>query len=79
MKEHTREDYLRKAKRVVVKVGSGVLTAADGLNMSVIENLTIEICALREKGIEVILVSSGAIASGMRKIGMKTRPKSVSQ
>ena len=79
MKEQTREDYLRKAKRVVIKIGSGVLTGADGLNMSVIEELATEICALREKCIEVILVSSGAIASGMRKIGMKSRPKSVSQ
>ncbi len=79
MNTRMRKDFLKKAKRVVVKVGSGVLTGADGLNMLVIENLTTEICALREKGIEVILVSSGAIASGMRKIGMKTRPKSVSQ
>ena len=79
MKEKTREEYLGKAKRVVIKIGSGVLTGADGLNMSVIEDLTAEICALREKCIEVILVSSGAIASGMRKIGMTTRPKSVSQ
>ena len=79
MKEHTREDYLRKAKRIVIKVGSGVLTGADGLNMAVIEDLTAEICALREKCVEVILVSSGAIASGMRKIGMTSRPKSVSQ
>lgn len=79
MKELTREDTLKKAKRVVVKVGSGVLTADDGLNMAVIEDLTTEICALKEKCIEVVLVSSGAIASGMRKVGMKSRPNSVSQ
>ena len=79
MKGLTREDFLKKARRVVIKVGSGVLTADDGLNMAVIEDLTTEICALREKSVEVVLVSSGAIASGMRKIGMKSRPKSVSQ
>ena len=75
----SRKDLLKPVKRVVVKVGSGVLTEANGLNMGVVADLTKNICALREKGIEVILVSSGAIAAGFKKIGFSERPRSVSQ
>lgn len=74
----SRKDLLKPVKRVVVKVGSGVLTEANGLNMGVIADLTKNICALRKKGIEVILVSSGAIAAGFKKVGFSERPRSVS-
>ena len=77
--EKIRKNLLNQVKRIVIKVGSGVLTSAGGLNMAVIDDLTTEICALKEKGFEVLLVSSGAIASGLKKIGMAKRPQSVSQ
>jgi len=77
--EKIRKDLLNQVKRIVIKVGSGVLTSAGGLNMAVIDDLTTEICALKEKGFEVLVVSSGAIASGLKKIGMAKRPQSVSQ
>lgn len=77
-KRISRLDLLRPVKRVVVKVGSGVLTTSDGLNKSVINHLTSDVCALNKKGIEIILVSSGAIASGLRKIGLLERPESIS-
>ncbi|MBW1780026.1 MAG: glutamate 5-kinase [Deltaproteobacteria bacterium] len=70
---------LDPVKRVVIKVGSGVLTSDEGLNMGIIEGLTRDICGLKRAGREVILVSSGAIASGLKKIGMSKRPQSVSQ
>ncbi len=73
-----RKKILETVKRVVVKVGSGVLTRRNGLNLNVIDDLTTEICSLRQKGIEVILVSSGAIAAGLRKIGMTKKPDSLS-
>ena len=69
---------LKAVQRAVIKVGSGVLTSRNGLNRRVIRDLTEEICALREKGIEIILVSSGAIASGLTRIGLKKRPASIS-
>lgn len=75
----SRKELLKSVKRAVVKVGSAVLTGKDGLNKRVINNLTGEICALREKGIEVILVSSGAIAAGLKKTGLSKRPESLSQ
>lgn len=79
MEKRTRKDLLKRVKRVVVKIGSGVLTADNGLNMAVIDGITAEICDLRRAGLEVILVSSGAIASGLKKMGMKKRPQSVSE
>ena len=75
----TRREILGPVRRLVVKVGSGVLTLQDGLNLQVMSDLADDIIRLRASGREVILVSSGAIASGLRKIGMKTRPTSVSQ
>jgi len=75
----SRKDLLKTVKRAVIKVGSGVLTAADGLNMAVIDDLATAICGIEKKGIEIILVSSGAIASGLKKLGFSKRPRSVSQ
>jgi glutamate 5-kinase len=77
-KRISRLELLRPVKRVVVKVGSGVLTTGDGLNKRVINDLTNDVCGLNKKGIEVILVSSGAIASGLKKIGLLKRPDSIS-
>jgi glutamate 5-kinase len=79
VKAISRKDLLSPVKRVVVKVGSGVLTAKNGLNIAVIDDLATDICALRKKKLQIILVSSGAIAAGLRKIGLSKRPQSVSQ
>ena len=75
----SRLELLGPVKRVVVKVGSGVLTTGDGLNRRAINDLTDDMCDLRKEGIEVIVVSSGAIASGLKKIGLAKRPESISQ
>jgi glutamate 5-kinase len=74
-----RKKLLKPVRRVVIKAGSGVLTSNSGLDRAVINNLTNGICFLKEKGIEVILISSGAIASGLKKIGLPKRPESISQ
>lgn len=63
-----RQTLFDKARRVVVKVGSAILTAEDGLNREVIDNLAREISFLHNSGREVILVSSGAVSAGKRKI-----------
>jgi glutamate 5-kinase len=73
-----RKQLFSGVKRIVIKVGSGVLTRRSGLNLNLIDDLAADICQLRRRGIEVILVSSGAIAAGMRKIGMAKRPAAVS-
>ena len=69
-----RQPYLSKARRVVLKLGSAVLTAAEGLNQPLIQRLAGEISALRGEGgeLEFIIVSSGALAAGCRKLGLST-------
>ena len=62
------------AKRVVVKIGSNLLTENNGLNVRVIRSITRQICRLIDDGREVILVSSGAMASGVKKVGLSRRP-----
>jgi glutamate 5-kinase len=75
----TRQQYLSKAKRVVLKLGSAVLTIADGLNLPLIQRLVGEIARLRSGDREFILVSSGAIAAGCRKLGLTSRPAGIPQ
>ena len=65
------------ARRVVVKLGSNVITAKNSLNLEVIESISQQICTLMNKGIEVILVSSGAMAAGLRKMEMERRPEEI--
>ncbi|MBW2094795.1 MAG: glutamate 5-kinase [Deltaproteobacteria bacterium] len=75
----SRSTLLHGVKRVVIKVGSGVLTTNNGLNLEVIRGLTAQMIDLRKRGIEIVLISSGAIAAGLRKMGFSKRPQSVSQ
>jgi glutamate 5-kinase len=68
---------LTRAKRIVVKVGSNVLTARNGLNTVVIDALTHQICHLIDDGRQVLLVSSGAMAAGMKTLRLDRRPESI--
>lgn len=73
-----RQTLFDKAKRVVVKVGSAILTCEDGIDQDVVDNLAKEISFLRDTGREVILVSSGAVAAG-RKAASQRRSRSDDQ
>ncbi|MGD9022470.1 MAG: glutamate 5-kinase [Deltaproteobacteria bacterium] len=64
-------------RRAVVKVGSGVLTHDQGLNAKLVRRLAREISTLMDQGCQVILVSSGAVASGLKKMGMAERPSDI--
>lgn len=67
---------LSQAKRVVIKLGTGILTSGIGeLDISRIGQLCRQISHLKAEGIEVILVSSGAVGLGMGKLQLKKRPK----
>ena len=69
-----------KGRRIVVKVGTSILASVEkGLHHDVFSNLAREISALKRQGFEIILVSSGAIAAGMEKLGYKSRPMSITQ
>lgn len=63
-----RQNYFDKARRIVVKVGSAVLTDEQGIDAKVIENIARELSFLKNSGREVILVSSGAVAAGKRHV-----------
>jgi glutamate 5-kinase len=75
----TRKEQLAGVRRILVKVGSAVLTGEDGLDLQVIEQIVADIAALRERGCQVILVSSGAIASGKHRMGIEGKLKSIPQ
>ena len=70
---------LKNARRVVIKVGSNVLTAQSDLNTEAIESISRQICVLLDRGLQVLLVSSGAMAAGLRKMGLKQRPDEIPQ
>ncbi|MGB9628338.1 MAG: glutamate 5-kinase [Thermodesulfobacteriota bacterium] len=75
-----RKERLGKVRRIVIKVGSSILASLDkGLNHEVFSHLTKEISELKRQGYEIVLVSSGAIAAGMEKLGYKVRPQSITQ
>ena len=64
-------------RRIVVKVGSNVLTCPEGLNRPVIDALSHQMMQLERSGQEVILVSSGAMAAGVRKLAIDRRPEAI--
>ena len=69
---------LGPVRRMVVKVGSGLLTAeGSGLDAGRIQAIADELAGVAARGIEVTLVSSGAIVAGMAKLGMRERPRSM--
>jgi len=72
----SREEVL-KAKRVVLKVGSSSLTgsAGAGLDTNAVDKLVDAVAILKKRGVEVLVVSSGAIAAGLSPLGLTTRPK----
>ncbi|MFP4264043.1 MAG: glutamate 5-kinase [Halomonas sp.] len=68
------------ARRVVVKIGSALLTNdGRGLDEAAIGGWVDQIAALHRRGIEVVLVSSGAVAAGMVRLGWQVRPSAVHQ
>jgi glutamate 5-kinase len=72
-----RQTYLKNIKRAVIKIGSGVLTAEHGLDLSVVDNIVSQISDIKKRGIDVVVVSSGAIAAGLPRMGLTERPTSL--
>ncbi len=72
-----RKTSFDNAKRVIVKVGSNVLTEDSGLDLNVVRAISRQICRLIDRGLEVILVTSGAMSAGLRKIGLSKRPDEI--
>ncbi len=71
-------ESIEKAKRIVIKIGSALLTNDGlGLNHQGIDQWVGQMAQLRKQGIEIVLVSSGAVAEGMSRLNWTTRPKSL--
>ncbi len=78
MQEKKGSQVLRNARRIVVKVGSSLVTnEGRGLDADAIGHWCEQLAALVKDGREVIMVSSGAIAEGMKRLGWATRPKGI--
>ena len=72
-------ERLQNKKRVVIKIGSSSLTheITGNLNLQKLEKLVRTLCDLKNQGMEVVLVSSGAIAVGRKALGLIERPKAL--
>ena len=74
----TKRQNIKNTKRCVIKIGSALLTNdGAGLNMAGIATWVEQISNLRKSGVEVVLVSSGAVAEGMCRLGLTKRPESL--
>ena len=64
-------------KRIVVKIGSGVISDDRGLDREMIESITEDLCTLLDRGYELVIVSSGAVAAGKGDLGIVGRPRTI--
>ncbi len=79
-KPMNRETYTTQGKRWVIKIGSALLTKdGKGLDYQAIKDWAAQIATLRQKGIEIILVSSGSVAEGMSRMGWNKRPTELAE
>lgn len=68
--------FNRELKRIVIKVGSSSITHENGIiNISKIADLAWQLSNLKNHGLEVVLVSSGAIAAGAKRLNLPSRPR----
>ncbi len=73
-----RDQLLKEARRIVIKIGSSLIASREsGLSADHIERLAGEIADVRAQAREVIVVSSGAVVSGIKKLGLREYPKSL--
>lgn len=65
-------------KRIVIKIGSNILAdETEGLDTKRISSIAADVSELQEMGYEIVIVSSGAVAAGMRKLGLTKKPKDI--
>lgn len=74
-----RKALLAHVKRVVIKIGSGVISTDAGLEDERVAAISADICRLLDRGLEVIVVSSGAISAGKGQLGITGRPQTIPQ
>lgn len=68
--KNIRLDTLASTKKILIKIGSAVLTGSEGLDLKIIDALVQEMCDLTRRGFSIVLVTSGAIASGKHRLNI---------
>ncbi|HYC57546.1 MAG TPA: glutamate 5-kinase [Candidatus Binatia bacterium] len=76
-KGQRRNAILSRARRVVVKLGSSVLTTTSGVRQDQVGRISAELAALVDQGMQVIVVTSGARAAGLARLGLRSMPKKI--
>jgi glutamate 5-kinase len=74
-----KKTILRRTRRIVVKIGSQILSSSRGLDEGRIEALVRELAVLHDQKKELVVVSSGAVVAGMTRLGIKEKPKTIPQ
>lgn len=72
-----RGELLQRTRRVVIKIGSGVISDDQGLEPSQMEMISGDVCRLLDEGAEVVVVSSGAVAAGKGALGINGKPQTI--
>jgi glutamate 5-kinase len=72
-----RQETIAHVKKILVKIGSAVLTGAEGLDLKIINALVREMSDLSHKGYSIVIVTSGAIASGKHRLNITDKLKSI--
>mgnify|MGYP001773072431 CR=1 FL=1 len=78
MKNIDRKTLISQVKRVVIKIGSSVLTNEYGeISEGMFDEVAREVSSVRSRGVEPVVVSSGAIAAGMKKLRLGEKPRDI--
>ncbi len=75
--KNIRLETLTYTKKILIKIGSAVLTGTNGLDLKIVDALVTEMCELVRRGYSVVLVTSGAIASGKHRLNITGKLKSI--
>ncbi len=74
-----REKLIEKAKKIVIKIGSQLLEKNNDIDRDFIHSLAKQISVLKKQEKDILIVSSGAVLAGVKKLGLKERPKTVTE
>ena len=72
-----KKQILRRTRRVVVKIGSQIISTKNGIEEARLRGLVRELAELHDQKKEIVVVSSGAVAAGMTRLGRKEKPKTI--
>ncbi len=74
-----REKLIEKAKRIVIKIGSQLLEKNNNIDLEFIQNLSQQIEKIKKERKDILIVSSGAVLAGVKKLKLKEKPKTVTE